>query len=77
MVRAGVRPRKLVDWVVEEDLRSELYVGRVSEEGGSSSTGDGSISCIGTEEMEPRVEVGVIWGRSGLEDIVEEIREVQ
>ena len=68
-MRAGVRPRKFVDEDEEavEDLRSELYIGRDSDSGGSSSTGDGSSSCMGTEDIEPREEAGLRGGRSGFE----------
>ena len=71
-MRAGVRPKKFVDEddEVEEDLRSELYIGRVSDSGGSSSTGDGSSSCIGTEDIEPREVVDSSRGRSDLVDMV-------
>ncbi len=76
IVRAGVRPRKFVDGddeddeEVEEDLRSELYIGRDSELGGSSSTGDGSSSCIGKDDTEPREVVESRGGRLDLDDIV-------
>lgn len=53
MVRAGVSPRKLVLLVAVVLL---LVAGKGSEENGSSSssTGEGSISCIGTAEIEVR-----------------------
>lgn len=73
IVRAGVRPRKFVDdeeEEVEEHLRSESYIGRVSDSGGSSSTGDGSSSCIGTDDVEPRELAASRGGRSRLEDIL-------
>ena len=76
VVREGVRPRKFVEDLEEEEddddegLMSELYIGRVSEEGGSSSTGEGSSSCIGIEEMDPREVAESRGGRSGLDDIL-------
>ena len=72
VVREGVRPRKFVEEleVDDEGLVSELYIGRVSEEGGSSSTGEGSSSCIGIEEMDPREVAESRGGRSGLDDIL-------
>ena len=69
-VREGVRPRKLVlllllllECVEEESLMSEGFVGI---EGSSSSTGEGSTSCIGAFEMEDWVVCVESGGGSGL-----------
>ena len=69
-VREGVRPRKLVlllllllECVEEECLRFEGFVGI---EGSSSSTGEGSTSCIGAFDMEERVVCVESSGGSGL-----------
>ena len=74
-VREGVRPRKLVlllslllECVEEESLMSDGFVGI---EGSSSSTGEGSTSCIGAFDIEERVVCVESGGGSGLEvDIV-------
>ena len=69
-VREGVRPRKLVlllplllECVEEESLMSDGFVGI---EGSSSSTGEGSTSCIGAFDMEERVVCVESGGGSGL-----------
>ena len=77
-VRAGVRPRKFVDEEeeaeeveeFEEGLRSESYIGRVSDSGGSSSTGDGSSSCIAVDDTEPREVVALRGGKFRLDDML-------
>lgn len=55
IVREGVRPRKLVD---EDVVCLGEVAGRgresLSKGSDSSSTGEGSISCIGMAEIEPR-----------------------
>lgn len=75
-----MRPRKFVEddeEVVEEDLISELYIGSVSSSGGSSSTGDGSSSCIGTDDIEPREVDESRGGRSVLEAMITRCRRRQ
>lgn len=71
MVREGVRPKKLVVDEKEEDDDEVAGVGsrRFLSLSSSTSTGDGSTSCIGTAEMEDaRVSLVVRGGRS--EDMV-------
>jgi hypothetical protein len=66
VVRDGVRPRKLVGCFEEE-------AGRGRRGSSVSSTGEGSISCMGYAEMEVRESRAEMGGRSGrgLEDMVE------